>query len=124
VGWFDGAVVRYAARVNGATSMALTKLDILDDLPEIKICLGYDFRGEYHDHPMANISHLKHCEPRYQAVPGWEQPIGGCRSWAELPAACRSYVERLEEVCGVPIDLIGVGPHREQFVSRGREFFT
>jgi len=124
VGWFDGAVVRYAARVNGATTMALTKLDILDELNEIRICLGYDFRGEFQDHPMANISHLKHCQPRYETMPGWEQPIGGCRSWQELPGTCRAYVERLEEVCGVPIDLIGVGPHREQFVSRGRTLFT
>jgi adenylosuccinate synthase len=123
VGWFDGAVVRYAARVNGATSMALTKLDILDELAEIKICLGYDFRGKFHDHPMANISHLKHCEPRYETVPGWEQEIGACRAWDQLPAGCRAYVERLEEVCGVSIDLIGVGPHREQFVSRGRRLF-
>src|SRR5438132_4005413 len=123
VGWFDGAVVSYAARVNGATTMALTKLDILDELPEIQICLGYDFRGQFHDHPMANISHLKHCQPRYETLPGWEQPIGGCRSWTDLPAPCRAYVERLEEICGVPIDLIGVGPHRKQFVSRRRTFF-
>jgi adenylosuccinate synthase len=124
VGWFDGAVVRYAARVNGATSMALTKLDVLDEMPELKICVGYDFRGEFHDHPMANISHLKHCQPRYETVPGWGEPIGGCRAWSELPAACRAYVERLEEVCGVSVDLIGVGPHREQFVSRGRQLFS
>lgn len=124
VGWFDAAVARYAAGVNGATSMALTKLDVLDELPEIKICVGYDFRGNFHDHPMANISHLKHCEPRYEALPGWEQPIGGCRTWEELPPACRRYIERLEEVCGVPIDMIGVGPRRDQFVSRGRTFFA
>jgi adenylosuccinate synthase len=124
VGWFDGAVVRYAAAVNGATSMALTKLDVLDDLPEMRVCVGYDFRGELHDHPMANISHLKHCRPRYETVPGWQEPIGACRTWEELPAACRGYVERVEEVSGVPIDLIGVGPHREQFVSRGRAYFA
>jgi adenylosuccinate synthase len=124
VGWFDGAVVRYAASVNGATSMALTKLDVLDDLPEMRVCVGYDFRGELHDHPMANISHLKHCQPRYETLPGWQEPIGACRAWEELPAACRGYVERLEELSGVPIDLIGVGPRREQFVSRGRAYFA
>ena len=115
--------MRYAARVNGATSMALTKLDVLDEIPNIKICLEYDFQGEFHDHPMANISHLKHCEPRYETMPGWEGDIGHCRSWDQLPSACRAYVTRLEEICGVSIALIGVGPRREQFVSRGREFF-
>jgi adenylosuccinate synthase len=122
VGWFDGAVARYAARVNGATSVALTKLDILDETPEIKVCLGYDFRGEFHDHPMANISHLKHCEPRYTTLPGWEAPIGECRSWADLPANCRAYVECLEDICGVAIGLIGVGPRREQFIDRARSY--
>jgi adenylosuccinate synthase len=122
VGYFDGAVARYAARVNGATSIALTKLDILEQLPEIKVCVGYDFRGEFHDHPMANISHLKHCEPRYVTLPGWEQPIGDCRAWEELPANCRSYVECLEDVCGTLVELIGVGPRREQFVVRGKSF--
>jgi adenylosuccinate synthase len=123
VGWFDAAVVRYAVRVNGADSMALTKLDVLDELPELKICSGYDFRGEFHDHPMANISHLKHCRPRYETLPGWKEPLGGCRRWDELPARCRAYVERIEELCGARIDRLGVGPRRDQYVSRGRAFF-
>jgi adenylosuccinate synthase len=119
VGWFDGAVARYAARVNGATSLAITKLDILDEPSEIKVCVGYDFRGEFHDHPMANISHLKHCDPRYVTLPGWESPIGDCRRWEDLPSNCRAYVECLEDVCGVAVALIGVGPRRDQFVVRG-----
>jgi adenylosuccinate synthase len=123
VGWFDGAVARYACRVNGATSIALTKLDVLDEMPELRVCVGYDFRGEFHDHPMANISHLKHCEPRYETMPGWEQPIGDCRTWMDLPPNCRAYVERVEELCGAPIELIGVGPRRDQFVVRGRPDF-
>lgn len=124
VGWFDGAVARYAVRVNGATSVALTKLDVLDEMPEIRLCVGYDFRGEFHDHPMANISHLKHCEPRYETMPGWESPIGGCREWDELPANCRAYVERVEQLCLAPIAMIGVGPRRDQFVVHGRPYFN
>jgi adenylosuccinate synthase len=120
VGWFDGAVARYASRVNGASSIALTKLDVLDETSELKVCVGYDFRGEFHDHPMANISHLKHCEPRYVELPGWQTPIGACRSWEELPANCRAYVECLEDVCGVTVSLIGVGPRRDQFIQRGK----
>jgi adenylosuccinate synthase len=123
VGWFDGAVARYAVRVNGASSLALMKLDVLDGQPELKVGVGYDFRGEFHDHPMANISHLKHCEPRYETMPGWDEPIGDCRTWEDLPASCRDYVERLEALCGVPIDMIGVGPRRDQFVVRGQPFF-
>jgi len=124
VGWFDGAVARYAVRVNGATSVALTKLDVLDEMPDVQVCVGYDFRGEFHDHPMANISHLKHCEPRYERMPGWEEPIGDCRAWEDLPANCRAYVERVEELCRAPIEMIGVGPRRDQFVVRGRPYFN
>jgi adenylosuccinate synthase len=124
VGWFDGAVCRYAVRVNGGTSVALTKLDVLDEMTELQLCVGYDFRGELHDHPMANISHLKHCAPRYESMPGWEQPIGDCRSWEDLPVNCRDYVERVEELCGAPIEMIGVGPRRDQFVVRGRPYFN
>jgi adenylosuccinate synthase len=123
VGWFDGSVARYAARVNGATSLAVTKLDILDETPELQVCVGYEFRGEFHDHPMANISHLKHCAPRYETMPGWEQSIGDCRVWMDLPPNCRAYVERVEELCGAPIELVGVGPRRDQFVVRGRPDF-
>ena len=123
VGWFDGAVARYASRLNGATSIALTKLDVLDEMPELQISVGYDFRGELHDHPMANISHLKHCAPRYERMPGWEEPIGECRTWDDLPANCRAYVERLEDLCGAPVQMIGVGPRRDQFVVRGEPYF-
>jgi adenylosuccinate synthase len=123
IGWFDGPVARYAARLNGATSVALTKLDVLDEMAELRVCVGYDFRGELYDHPMANISHLKHCEPRYETMPGWEKPIEDCRTWEALPANCRAYVERVEELCGAPIEMIGVGPRRDQFVVRGRPYF-
>ena len=122
VGWFDAAVARYAVKLNGSESIALTKLDILDELDTIRICTGYDFRGERHDHPMANISHLKHCTPIYEEMPGWQSPIGDCRRWEELPRACRDYVERLGELSGAPVDMIGVGPRRDQFVTRHSPF--
>ncbi|TMC14371.1 MAG: adenylosuccinate synthetase, partial [Chloroflexi bacterium] len=102
VGWFDGPVARYSTRLNGATSVALMKVDVLSEVETLKLCTGYRFRGEVHDHPMANISHLKHCEP----------------VWSDLPRECRDYVERVGEVCGAPVDLIGVGPHRDQLVMR------
>ena len=124
VGWFDGAVANYAVRVNGMGSVALMKLDVLDEVETIRICTGYQFRGELHRHPMANISHLKHCEPVYEEMPGWLQPIGAARSWQDLPSRCRDYVERLAEICGTPIDLIGVGPRRDQLVTRRAAYFA
>jgi len=123
VGWFDAAVARYAVRVNGAAAVALMKLDILDEMEELRICTGYRFRGKVHDHPMANISHLKHCEPIYEEMPGWQTEIGAARRWEELPKACRDYVERVAELCGAPVTMIGVGPRRDQFVLRGKPLF-
>jgi adenylosuccinate synthase len=118
VGWFDGAVTRYSSRLNGATSIALMKIDVLDELEMLRICTGYRFRGEVHDHPMANISHLKHCEPIYEEMPGWQADISGCRRWEDLPRQCRDYIERIGEISGAPVDLVGVGPHRDQLVTR------
>ena len=118
VGWFDAAVARYAVNTNGIESIVLTKLDVLDTLETIKICTGYTSKGERWDHPMANISHLKHAEPEYTELPGWMTPTRQCRSFAELPAPCRDYVEQLAERCGASIDAISVGPDREQTIIR------
>jgi adenylosuccinate synthase len=122
VGWFDAPVARYAARINGMGSIALMKLDVLDEMEELKVCTGYRFRGEVHDHPMANISHLKHCEPVYETLPGWRSEIGSARRWEDLPAACRDYVERVGELAGAPVGMVGVGPRRDQLVVR-RPYF-
>jgi len=118
VGWFDAAVARYSVNTNGIDSIVLTKLDVLDNLDSIKICTGYVWRGEEWDHPMANISHLKHCEPQYIEMPGWKSPTRECRSFDDLPRECRDYVQRLEEVCAAPVDVISVGPDREQTIVR------
>jgi adenylosuccinate synthase len=118
VGWFDGPVARYAVGVNGIDSLALTKLDVLDELEVVKICTGYISKGEPHDHPMANISHLKHLEPIYEELPGWLSSTTNARAFDELPEAARRYVNRLEEVAGAPVDLISVGPDRDQTIMR------
>jgi adenylosuccinate synthase len=123
IGWFDSAVARYAVRINGVGRAALMRLDILDDQPLLKICTAYDFRGERQNHPLANISHYKHCSPVYEEMPGWETPIGSARCWDDLPPPCRDYVERIGELIGAPIDLIGTGPRRDQFVTRGANLF-
>ena len=118
VGWFDAAVARYAVNTNGIDSIVLTKVDVLDELDTIRICTGYDWRGEYWDHPMANISHLKHCEPRYIEMPGWKEPTRDCRSYEELPRRCREYIARLAELCGAPVDVVSVGPDRQHTLVR------
>jgi adenylosuccinate synthase len=124
IGWFDSAVARYAVRINGVGRAALMRLDILDEQPLLKICTAYDFRGERHNHPIANISHYKHCTPVYEEMPGWETSIGSARHWEDLPQQCRDYIERIGELIGAPIDLIGTGPRRDQFVTRGKELFA
>ncbi len=121
-GWFDGCVARYAVRINGVGAIALTKLDVLDEEPVLRVCTGYRFRDTVYDHPMANISHLKHCEPVYEELPGWMAPTGAARNWDELPRECRAYIDLLEQVCGAPIDMIGNGPSREHFIVRRRSF--
>ncbi len=120
VGWFDAAVARYGVQVNGVDAIALTKLDVLDDLDPLPVCVGYRSKGVGHAHPMANISHLKHCEPVYEALPGWRTPIAGVRRYEELPAAARGYIERLEELVGAPVTHVSVGPDREQTIVRGK----
>ncbi|HKV89442.1 MAG TPA: adenylosuccinate synthase [Candidatus Dormibacteraeota bacterium] len=123
VGWFDAAVARYAAQLNGIGCAALMRLDILDDQPRLKICTGYEFRGARYDHPVANISHYKHCTPVYEEMPGWETEIGAARRWEDLPQACRDYVERIGQLIGTQVDLVGTGPRRDQFVTRGGKLF-
>ena len=123
IGWFDSAVARYSVRVNGVGCAALMRLDILDDQPLLKICTGYNFRGKRFDHPLANISHYKHCEPVYEDMPGWQHEIGAAKCWDDLPQACRDYVDRIGELIGAPVELVGTGPRRDQFVTRGRTLF-
>ncbi|MHB1501770.1 MAG: adenylosuccinate synthase [Candidatus Dormibacteria bacterium] len=118
VGWFDAAVARYAVGVNGIDSIALTKLDVLDELEVIRVCTGYSSKGKAEDHPMANISHLKHVEPQFEDLPGWRQSTKGARQFEDLPQEARQYVERLGELAGAPVDLISVGPGREETIRR------
>ncbi len=119
VGWFDVPVARYAVGVNGIDSLAITKLDVLDELETVRICTGYRSKGKDEDHPMANISHLKHVECQYLELPGWRTPTREARSWGELPPQARAYLERISELVGAPVGLVSVGPERDQTVWVG-----
>ena len=117
-GWYDAVAVRYAARVNGLDALALTKLDVLDDLPELQVCTSYRCRGvELRDMP-GDLSQLAACEPVYETLPGWSQPTRGVREYHDLPREARAYIARLEEITGVPAAIVSTGSGREETIFR------
>ncbi len=117
-GWFDAAAARFSARINGFTTVALTRLDILDILPSLRICVAYKLNGETIDNFPSSVAALERCEPVYEEISGWETPISHIRSFEQLPPAARRYVERLEELLSCPINVISVGSGREQTIFR------
>ncbi|MCL6431989.1 MAG: adenylosuccinate synthase [Anaerolineae bacterium] len=117
-GWLDVVLLRYAARLNGFTSLAVTKLDVLTGLPRLRICTAYRCGGTVaEDWPPIGYS-LADCEPVYEEWPGWSESLREARRWEDLPEAARRYVERMEELVGLPADLVSVGPEREQLIVR------
>ena len=126
VGWFDAAVARYSVALNGIGSIALTKLDVLDSFDPVRICTGYRSKGELLAYPMSNISHLKHCEPVYEELPGWGSSTADLRRPEDLPQAARRYIDRLSELCGAPVDIVSVGPSRDQtiWMDGGKRILT
>ena len=119
-GLFDAVAVRYGVRLNGFDTLAITKLDVLDELEEIPVCTGYRFEGEALDELPADSSVLEACTPVYETLQGWRQPTAGIREWRELPENARRYVERLGELVGTDIGLVSTGPDREQTIIRGQ----
>lgn len=117
-GWFDAVVARESVRLNGITDLALTKLDVLQNLPVLKICVAYELDGKRLDYLPQEEGALGRVTPVYEEVPGFEEDISGCRDFAELPDTVRAYVERLEELCRARISLVSVGPDREQTIER------
>ncbi|MER3428076.1 MAG: adenylosuccinate synthase [Pyrinomonas sp.] len=115
-GWFDAFATRYAAEINGFSSIALTKLDVLDALEEIKVCVGYKLDGRALDSFPAVAQELRRVEPVYATLPGWRRSTLGVTQWEELPEKARRYVEFLEREIGVPIGLISTGPERSQTI--------
>jgi adenylosuccinate synthase len=117
-GWFDAVVVRYSARINGLDGLALTKLDVLDGLPEVRLCTGYrTSNGELSEFP-ADLRALVDAEPIYETMPGWTTPTKGATRMEQLPAEARRYIERLEAVTGVPCAIISTGSDRDETIVR------
>jgi adenylosuccinate synthase len=115
-GWLDTVVLNNAVRLNGLTGMAITKLDVLGGLREIKICSAYRYKGERMDSFPANLKVLESCDPIYETLPGWEEDISNLRRYADLPTNVRRYLNRIEELTGVPVQIVSVGPGREQTI--------
>jgi adenylosuccinate synthase len=116
-GWFDATVVRYAARVNGLTGLAVTKLDVLDSFAEIPVGVAYNLDGESCEEMPADVDALSRVQPIYESHRGWEHPTGGARRLADLPSAARAYLDRLEELSGVPVRYVSVGTRRDQIIE-------
>ena len=115
-GWFDAVMLRQAVRLNSLSELAITKLDILDSFPTLKVCVAYDVRGERHEHLPYHQSDLHAAVPVYEELPGWRTDLTGITERHDLPPAAISYLDFLEVQVGVPITYVGVGPGREQFV--------
>jgi len=117
-GWLDLVQLRRAAQLNGVTSLVLTKPDVLGEFDSLDICTGYEVNGETtHEFP-AQLDELERAKPQYESMPGWKTDISGCRTWDELPENAKAYFLRIEEVLGIPIHIISVGPGREQTITR------
>ncbi len=118
LGWFDCMVLKAAIRLNGIDTLALTKLDILDQISQIKVCIGYQVDGKLYAGIPTRAEELAQVEPVYEELPGWMQPTRGCRSFEDLPLEARRYVEFLEKECLVRTSIISVGPSREETIRR------
>jgi adenylosuccinate synthase len=115
-------VVRYAVRLNGLSGLAVTKLDVLDDCPDIKVCTGYRLDGRDVNTVPAVAEVFERCEPIYETLPGWKQPTAGITRYEDLPANARRYLDRLSDLVGCPHDVISTGSKRDQTIMRRRAF--
>jgi adenylosuccinate synthase len=121
-GWFDAVLLRRAVFTNGLTGLCVTKLDVLDGVDEVKICIGYRLDGEELATPPLLTERYAECEPIYETLPGWTEPTSGATSYAALPFQARAYLSRLEELLGVPVDVVSTGPSRRAIVIRRHPF--
>jgi len=117
-GWFDSVIARYAARVNGITDFFLTKLDVLSGLERVPVCVAYDVDGRRTDEMPMTQTDMHHAVPVYEELPGWWEDLSDCRTFGELPVNARAYVQRVEELSGARISAIGVGPGRDETITR------
>ena len=117
IGWFDAVAARYSNRINGFTGMVLTRLDILDGMNDVKICVGYRVDGKDLDRFPANTGTLERCEPIYEKMPGWQEPTASATRPEQLPANALAYVRRIEALVGCEAQIISTGPSRDETIA-------
>jgi adenylosuccinate synthase len=115
-GWFDGVALRRAAHINSLTGLCITKLDVLDGLKTLQLCTAYSYRGKTLDLPPLGADAIEQCEPMYEEMPGWSESTEGVRDYDALPVNARNYLSRMEEIVGVPVDIISTGPERDETI--------
>jgi len=115
-GWLDAVILRNSVRLNGLTGLAITKLDVLGGLKNLKICTGYEYQGELLEHYPASLKVLAQCKPVYETLPGWSEDISSAKRLEDLPANVRNYFDRVAELTQTPIDIISIGADREQTI--------
>jgi adenylosuccinate synthase len=113
-GWFDAVALRRAIINSSVTGLCVTKLDVLDGLETIKICVGYRLDGTVLDAPPYMVGRFEDCEPVYETMPGWKTSTVGINALAELPEPARNYLRKLESILRVPVDMISTGPNRDE----------
>ncbi|MBW1840817.1 MAG: adenylosuccinate synthase [Deltaproteobacteria bacterium] len=121
-GWLDTVLLRNAVRLNGLTGTVITKLDVLDGLPSINICIGYEYQGDRVNEFPASLKVLAGCKPIYETLPGWTEDISHIRKMEELPENAKNYLRRIEELIDVPITIVSVGPGRDETILLNNPF--
>ena len=115
-GWFDAAALKRSAMINGLSALCITKLDVLDGIENLKICVGYHINGERHDLLPLGADQVAHCRPILEDMPGWQESTFGVNDWNALPKNAQNYLLKLEELCGVPLHIISTGPERDETI--------
>jgi adenylosuccinate synthase len=121
-GWFDAVIVRQSVILGGITGIALTKIDVLDGMEELKICVGYKLNGKEIDYLPASQIEQAAVEPIYETMPGWSESTYGAKSWADLPANAVKYVKHIEELIGAPVTLLSTSPERDDTILMNDPF--
>jgi adenylosuccinate synthase len=121
-GWFDAAALKRSIQLNGVSGLCITKLDVLDGVEAVKICVGYEVEGRMSDILPVGAEELERCVPVYEELPGWQESTVGVKAYERLPKAARAYLQRIEELCSVPVDLISTGPDREETIVMRHPF--
>jgi adenylosuccinate synthase len=121
-GWFDAVALRRSIRINSVSGLCMTKLDVLDGLEEIRIAVGYRIGDEVRELPPVVPEHYADCEPVYENMPGWMSSTVGIKRREDLPANAQAYLARIEEIVGIPIDIISTGPDREETIVTRHPF--